>query len=366
MRFLQWRNRILGSGRFQQLAARNPLLRPVARRRAAALFDLVAGFTYTQTLLAMVESGALERLALGATCSEQLAAEIHLSETATIRLLRAAVAIDLVEEAEPGWFVLGRHGAALQANSGAIAMIRHHRLLYADLTDPLALLSCEDRSGTRLAKFWRYAADAEGEPDARAIAAEYSQLMADSQSAVAQEVLASIPLGRSRSLLDVGGGSGTFLKHVAEAHPHLKLGLFDLPGVVVLARTKIEESATPTVPEFHGGDFFNDSLPEGYEIVTLVRILHDHDDEPAYRLLENIHRSMAPGSQLLIAEPMAGTPGAEGMGDAYFGLYLWAMGSGRPRSSEEIRAMLRKAGFRNSRIVRTNQAVVTSLIVATA
>ena len=35
---------------------------------------------------------------------------------------------------------------------------------------------------------------------------------------------------------------------------------------------------------------------------------------------------------LLLAEPMAGSRGAEPVGDAYFGFYLLAMGSGRPRT----------------------------------
>jgi demethylspheroidene O-methyltransferase len=42
---------------------------------------------------------------------------------------------------------------------------------------------------------------------------------------------------------------------------------------------------------------------------------------------------------------MAGTPGQEAMGDAYFGFYLLAMGRGRPRTQAEISAMLLAAGF---------------------
>ena len=62
---------------------------------------------------------------------------------------------------------------------------------------------------------------------------------------------------------------------------------------------------------------------------------------------------------------MAGTRGAEAMGDAYFGLYLWAMGSGRPRTAEAYRAMLQAAGF--ARVVerRTGVPMVTRLLVAT-
>ena len=46
-----------------------------------------------------------------------------------------------------------------------------------------------------------------------------------------------------------------------------------------------------------------------------------------------------------IAEPMAEVPGAERVGNAYFGLYLLAMGRGRPRTQSEISAMMRAAGL---------------------
>jgi demethylspheroidene O-methyltransferase len=43
-----------------------------------------------------------------------------------------------------------------------------------------------------------------------------------------------------------------------------------------------------------------------------------------------------PGGTLLVAEPMAGAPGRRSMGDAYFGIYLLAMGRGRPRTAREL------------------------------
>ena len=63
---------------------------------------------------------------------------------------------------------------------------------------------------------------------------------------------------------------------------------------------------------------------------------------------------------------MAGTPGAEPVGDAYFGLYLWAMGSGRARRREELQGLLARAGFRASRELRTPRPLLVRLLVAEA
>jgi demethylspheroidene O-methyltransferase len=50
---------LLTSPAFQRRAAAYLVLRPLARRRARALFDVVAGFVYSQVLLACVRVRAV-------------------------------------------------------------------------------------------------------------------------------------------------------------------------------------------------------------------------------------------------------------------------------------------------------------------
>ena len=354
-RWVAMRNRVIGNPRFQAHAARNPLFRFVARRKAAAMFDLVAGFVYTQTLRAVVESGLLDLLAQGPTSSSAVASSCELERPAAVRLLRAGQALQLVEDVGGDCWMLGEQGAALRSNNGAQAMIRHHDLLYRDLVDPLALLR-DNRSGeTGLSRFWAYGS-------ASADAAEYSNLMAISQEMVAEQVLATKVLARTIALLDVGGGLGVFTGKVSARYPAMRVGVFDLPPVIEAAR----RSAVPERLVLHPGSFFTDPLPVGYDTLSLVRILHDHDDDRALALLRAARAALAPGQRLIIAEPMAGIRGAERMGDAYFGLYLWAMRSGRPRRPDEIGAMLLEAGFASWRSIPTPLPLIASVIVALA
>ena len=282
------------------------------------------------------------------------------------RLVRAATAIGIAEEAAPGIWMLGRHGAALCGNEAALAMIRHHHLLYNDLADPLALLRADRIAPTALSRFWTYAGSDREAPAANGSTAPYSELMRASQAAVAEEVVAGFDFSGSASLLDIGGGTGAFLRAVGEANPELRLGLFDLPEVVEQARNAFLDQGVGERAKFYPGNFFKEPLPGDYDLVSLIRIIHDHDDDSAQLLLRHIHKAMNPGARLLIAEPMAATRGAEAMGDAYFGLYLWAMGSGRPRRAGEIQAMLRDAGFAQSRTLPTDQPLLVSLVVAIA
>ena len=360
------RNAIFGSNSFQYWCARLPFIKGVAKSRATQMMDHIVGFTYSQVLKAVVESELLDLLANGPITALEVSHYTRLSQDAALALLRAARALDLAEEVvEDGW-MLGQQGAVLVADEGTQAMIMHHRLLYRDLLEPLDLLRKDRKQPTELSRYWSYAGALHGAAERGRETEEYSRLMAASQRYVADQVLAAFSFKGVKSLMDVGGGHGAFVRRVGEAYPDMRLGLFDLPEVVETAFAPLASQVGATRLDAHPGNFFEDTIPQGYDMVSLVRILHDHDDEPAAALLANIRKSLSPGQRLLIAEPMARIPGAEPMGEAFFGFYLWAMGSGRARSPDEIKAMLAEAGFARPRLIAGPQPVIASLIVATA
>jgi demethylspheroidene O-methyltransferase len=190
----------------------------------------------------------------------------------------------------------------------------------------------------------------------------YSALMAASQTLVSAEILDAYRIGRHRCLLDVGGGEGAFLIAAAARAPTLQLRLFDVPPVAERARSRLEAAGLSARAQAIGGDMFRDSLPTGADAISLVRVLHDHDDDFVMTLLRAVRAALPSGGTVLVAEPLAGTPGAERMGDAYFGFYLLAMGQGRPRSAEMLGAMLTQAGFARVRTHRTNTPLITGLL----
>jgi demethylspheroidene O-methyltransferase len=239
-------------------------------------------------------------------------------------------------------------GAPLVGNTALQAMIEHHAVLYGDLQDPLALLRGEG-AAPALSQYWAYAEAASPQQLQREQVQAYSALMSASQPLVAQQVLDACPLQRYRCLLDVGGGEGRFLVAAGQRHPGLRLMLFDLPAVVAPAQAAFAAGGLAGRAEVHGGDFLRDALPTGADIVSLVRVIYDHGDAAALAILRAVYRALPPGGTLLLAEPMAGAPGAPRMGDAYFGLYLLAMRGGRARSRAELEALLHQAGFERVR-----------------
>jgi len=363
-RYLAVRDRWLSNPKFQRWAAAFPLTRPTARKRARALFDVCAGFVYSQILFACVRLKLFDVLAEGPQSAVDLAGRLHVPLDSTERLLEAAVSLQLVERRPGDRFGLGSLGAALVGNPAVGAMVEHHSLLYADLHDPVRLLRRE-MPETQLGKYWTYTVANESPrrlPDGRS--GDYTALMSNSQPLVSHEILDAYSLAKHRRLLDVGGGEGGFLIEAGKRHPRLELQLFDLPPVAERARQRITSLGFERRVEIIGGSFLTDPLPEGADIISLVRVVHDHDDEAAMTLLRRAHAALPPRGTLLLAEPMLGTPGAEPVGDAYFGFYLLAMGQGRPRSPRVLQRMLTEAGFDSSQLLRTRQPLQSRLIVA--
>ena len=92
--------------------------------------------------------------------------------------------------------------------------------------------------------------------------------------------------------------------------------------------------------------------------------MHDHDDESALAILGAARRALDGGGSVLVAEPMAETPGAEPIGDAYFGFYLLAMGRGKVRSASAIAELLQKTGFGPARSLITPRPLLASAVIA--
>lgn len=359
-RALALRDRIYASDRFRKFAIAFPLTRLVARRRARALFDLVAGFVYSQTLQACVQLRLFEILSRGPESIEDLSRSCGMPVESMTRLVNAAVALDLMQKRSDGRVGLGPLGASLLGSPGVAAMVEHHAMLYADLADPVALLR-DGPDGRRLLNYWAYArADDSGGIEAGA-AQRYSALMAASQRMVSEEILTHRPFDGRRRLLDVGGGDGTFARAVAEACPDLVVTLCDLPPVANVARGK---SAGRPI-EIFDCDFKSQPLPKGADVISLVRVLHDHDDPVVAALLKSCWDALPAGGRIVIAEPMSGAKSAERMGDAYFGFYLFAMGSGRPRRAEELESMLRDAGFTDIARPRPRMPLIAGMLTAT-
>ena len=345
-----WRERLAAqvdrwstSPALHRWAMSSALTRWVVRRRSAQLFGCMAGFVHSQVLLACVRLRLLETLMDSPRTAAELAAQTGMPAASLQRLLESAVSLRLVNRRSGGRYGLGALGAPVAAHAGIRDMVEHNATLYEDLRDPLALLRAPN--DTQMHSYWPYTP---GQTDAAPAHAEsfsrYSALMATSQRFVIDELLQAYPYADHQRVLDVGGGMGGWIGALARRHPHLQCDLFDLPPVAALAREQLQQQGLGERVRTHGGSFTTDALPKGADLVTLVRVAHDHADDTVLTVLRAIFEALPLGGTLLLAEPMANEEG-QSPSDPYFHFYLMAMGAGQLRTPQALAALMETAGL---------------------
>ena len=308
-------DRWMTSAELYRWSRANALTRWITRRRTRQVFDLMAGFVYSQVLLACVRLRLLETVAEEPRTLPELAQACSVPAAGLQRLLNAAVALRLMELRGEGRYGLGALGAPIAGHAGIRAMIEHHAVLYQDMQDPVALLRDQLDQG-RMSHYWPYALDKERDTRRQDWQAE-------------------------------------------------KIARYsDLPQVAALARGNFARQGFGARATAHGGSFLHDRLPTGADLVTLVRVAHDHPDADVAQLLRNIHDALPPGGTLLLAEPMAQHADAPPQGDAYFHFYLLAMGSGRLRTAAELGGLLKAAGFISIERVPNPMPLHTEVLIA--
>lgn len=154
-----------------------------------------------------------------------------------------------------------------------------------------------------------------------------------------------------RTMVDVGGGQGSTLAALLQAHPTLHGILFDLPQVVAHP-TPLESGQVLDRCEVIGGDMLQ-AVPEGADAYLIKRVLMIWPDEEAIRVLRNCADAMGDGGTVLVVEmvmPQGDQPDTSKPFDL---LMLLANKGGRVRTESEFKELFRAAGLRLTRIIPT-------------
>ena len=186
------------------------------------------------------------------------------------------------------------------------------------------------------------------------------------ESATARSAVAlaeSYEFGQHRRLLDLGGGTGSFLVRILDRHPAIECGLFELPHVVVMGRENLKAQTSSGRVRFYEGDLLRDKLPTGYDAFLLANVIHVFTLEHNRGLLERVHASALPGARLLLVNFWTNPTHTKPVFAALMaGEWLMGRGEGDVYSEDEMRDLLTATGWRM--IGRRPLTGPASLIVA--
>lgn len=181
----------------------------------------------------------------------------------------------------------------------------------------------------------------------------------------AAALAANYDWARHHRVLDVAGGTGSFLVAVLRRHAGLAGTLFELPGACNAARAYLAGEPEGARIEVVEGDIFKTNLPSGHDALIVANTVHVLSEAHNLELFEAIRAGVAPGTRLLLADlwtdPTHTEPPAASL---MAGEFLIIAGEGQAYSEAEADGWLNRTGWR--KLERKPLAGPASLIVAEA
>jgi O-methyltransferase domain len=298
----------------------------------AQLWDIIRGALTTRALAVAADLRIADALADSPRPVQDLARQNGADADALYRVLRALASDGIFAEEEPGVFRNTASSDLLRGGWGDFAHLFGGVWYQAvDGLEARDKATFPSRFGT---DFWSWLAD---NPDERAA---FDRAMEQGKERRVER-LAALDWGGAETVVDVGGGNGSFLVELLRRQPSLRGIVFDLP------KTVRDEKALGDRITFVEGSFF-DRVPEG-DVHVLATILHDWDDENATAILRTIRAASGPEGLLIVLDSVI-APGNEPHGSKWLDLLMLALFGGRERDEAQWRALLAGAAFEPVRI----------------
>jgi tRNA A58 N-methylase Trm61 len=316
-----------------------------------AMLRMISGFWICQAISVTAKLGIADLVADRPLTAAELAKVTDTDSNALYRVLRGLASVGIFVEDDQQRFTLTPLATTLQTDVPGslryLAIMRGESVHY----QPWGAILYSVKTGKRASEhvfgesiFEHVAKD----PEFLEI---FHHAMDDITRMTARAIPGAYDLSRFKKIVDVGGGQGTLLTILLNENRISKGVLFDEPHVVKNAEKRLEAAGVADRCEITPGSFF-DSIPSGGDLYVLKSIILDWDDQQAISILKNCHRAMAPGSRLLVIEPIVPPKNEPGFGKL-LDLNMLVMTGGKNRTEQEHRSLLREADFQHVRIIPT-------------
>jgi SAM-dependent methyltransferase len=163
---------------------------------------------------------------------------------------------------------------------------------------------------------------------------------------IAPYLMERLPLSRSKTLLDVGGGLGSFAIACCRRFPHLRATIVEHPRVAALTRHAVRQAKIAKRLQVVALDIGKDPLPRGFDLVLISNVLHGQGARENRALLRSAYRCLNQGGRIVLRDVLMNRAGTDPDWGALFSVaLLMYTPSGRCYALDEVRGWLRSAGF---------------------
>jgi O-methyltransferase domain/Dimerisation domain len=323
---------------------------------AGDLLELSGHFWKTCALHAGVKLGVFSKVGSEALTAEEVAIRVNGSADGVARLLNALTAMGLLEKRNGRFTCSPSVRARLSQDSPAYLghiMMHHHHLM-----ESWARLDQSVSSGRPIRERTSVSREEWRE--------SFLMGMFNLAMALAPRMVEAVELSSRRSLLDLGGGPGTYAIHFCLKNPAMKATVFDLPATRPFAEQTIARFSLSERIAFADGNYHDDEIPGRYDVAWLSHILHAEGADDCLKIIRKAVAALQPGGMLIIHEFILNDALDGPEFPALFSLnMLLGTESGRSYSERELRDMLTKAGVNGIRRIPIETPNDSGILVGT-
>jgi len=171
-----------------------------------------------------------------------------------------------------------------------------------------------------------------------------------------KSVIKAIDAVGVKTALDLGGGPGTY--SIEMAKKGIDVTLFDRPETVKIARRVIKKEEIKNI-NFIEGDFLNDNIGKGYDLIFASQILHSLSEKDSISLLKKCKNALNKGGRIVIQEFRLMKDRAHPPQGALFSVNMLVnTEGGRSYAADEMKNWLSKTGFKKAKEKLIGEAVL--------
>jgi hypothetical protein len=330
-----------------------PDAEPTGEERAAAasMLRMIWGIHISRAVYVAAELGIADLLADGPMTAAQLALVTRTHEPLLYRVLRLLAALGVLTAHDDRAFSLTVLGERLRAD--VRASMRSWAMLVESLGgirafEPIVETVRTGKPGVDLAHGVDVFEFVATHPQ---LAQGFQAAMSERTAAFAPSVAADYDFSRMRIVADIGGGRGTLLAAILQAHSHLRGVLFDLPTAAADASGVLRAAGVEGRCEIVAGDFF-EGVPEGADGYIVANVLHDWDDARSVQILSACRQAMAADGRVLIVERLIPDDPGDAVPVLLSDLNMLVFTGGRERTNAEYGTLLDAAGLSLAKVQR--------------
>jgi len=287
--------------------------------------------------------------------AESLTAELGCDGRAATILLDALVSLELLTKQDADYSLDAALAELLSESSpkNVLPMLRHLGACLRRWAQ-LGVVTKTGQSAGRIAGVL----DEEAEREA------FIAAMNNFSAPVAAEVVGRLQPLEFTHLLDVGGASGTWTIELLRIAPNARATIFDLPGVIPMAEERMTRAGLIDRVDLVGGDFYENDLPAGADLVWLGAIAHQNSQAQNRDLFAKVHAALKEGGHVVIRDIVMDPSHTTPIRGALFAVnMLVATPAGGTYTLDEYTEDLESAGFTDVTLVHREE-FMNSLIRA--